>query len=68
MKYSTYIRIDIDSQVAQIAYHLLLLLSNLCVSEELGEILLGNAILDHYIKSNDANFVVVGDTLKEKSI
>lgn len=67
MGQSTHVCDDVDAQVAQIPHHFLLLRVDLGVREQLVEVLLGNAVLDHHIQGNDADFVVVGNVLEENA-
>lgn len=62
--FHTYIADHIDAQAVEVADHVLLLGSDLGVRKQLDEVLLGDAVLDHYVQRDDAHLVVVGDVLQ----
>lgn len=62
----TYIDDDVQPEVGQVEQRLLVLLLELRVRHQLVEVLLRDAVLRHYVQSDDAHLVEVPYCLQSK--
>lgn len=60
----SYIGNGVYSQETQVPHHILLFFADLCMWEQFPQVFFRNAIFNHTIEGNNADFVVIGNALQ----